>query len=149
MKSIIAGCLLLFGGVVLISRAAEPPTQPSPEIQKMKVYVGKWHLEEDDEESPFGSAFHATLETEFRFIHNGFFLEEAGSGKDSNGNPSTYSILYYYDPATGTLRSFLTDSTGTAVQTTGRFEKNTWSNEWTQEVKGKKYKCKSTAVIAS
>jgi hypothetical protein len=129
-------------------KAADAPPKPGPEIKKFEIFAGKWKLDEVDEASPFGPAGTSTLHTEIRFIHNGFFMEENGKGKDQSNNPYSYTILYYYDSAAKTYRSFYYTSDGTAVQMVGNLEGNTWSYQWTQQDKGKNYHCKGVSTAA-
>lgn len=128
--------------------AQEASPKPSPEIQKMGIFLGKWHLEEEGEATPFGPAGKSTMETEIRFMHDGFFMEETGKGKGSDGSSSTYTILYYYDTPEKTLQSFYYGSHGTAVRTVGALEGNAWKNQWSQQFKGKDYKCKGVSTVS-
>src|SRR5262245_59658784 len=116
----------------------------------MGIFAGKWHLEEEDEATPFSpAAGKGTFETEIHFVHGGFFLEESGKGKDPEGSPVSYTILYYFDPAANTLSSFYYGSDGTAVQTQGKLEGKSFKNQWTQHFKGKEYKCKGVATVSA
>lgn len=152
MKAKISSLIALAIGLCLVTpalRAQEPPSRPSPEVQKMRILTGKWHLEEAGEATPFGPASKGTFETEIRFIHDGFVMEESGNGKNPDGSPYTYTILVYYDTPEKTLRSFYCDSGGITEHTVGKFEDNVWRNQWVRHFKGKDYKCKGVSTVST
>ena len=140
--------LLVLSHLSVLAQTQEP-AKPGPEIKKMGVFVGKWKLVEEDEATPFGPGGTSILETEIRFVHNGFFMEAQGKGKDPSKTPYTYTILYSYDAAAKTYRSFFYNSEGGVLQTVGNFDGNTWTDQWTQESQGKTYKCKGVATVAA
>ena len=147
MKTAVAILGLTLCLIVPRVQAADAPPKPSPEIQKMGIFAGKWHLEEEDEATPFGPAGKSTMESQIRFAHDGFALEENGKGKDSSGKPVSYTIVYFYDPGAKSLRSFVYDNSGGAFLTTGTLDGNSWKNHWTQQLNGKDYKCKGVSTV--
>ena len=139
-------------GLFLVSpvlQAQVTSNKPPPEIRKFEMLVGKWKIHEVDEASPLGVAAVLSLETEIRFIHNGFFIEETGKGKGPDGEPYSYTEITYYDTAAHTYRHINYDSNGFTAFGKGGFEGNTWRSNWTQEVNGKTYKCRNVVTVAS
>ena len=147
MKTVLTFLGLTFCLFTLAAKASEPMPKPGPEMKKFEMFTGKWKLEEADAASPFSLAGKATFDTETRFVHDGFVVEEHGKGK-LNGQPNTYTIVYYFDPAAGTYHSFYYDNTGVAIHADGTLTGNSWMAHWTQELKGKQYKGKGEAVLA-
>lgn len=116
-------------------------------MKNLGIFTGKWKLDEVDEASPFGPAGKAVFETEIRFVHNGFFMEERGRGQLA-GEPMAYTIIYHYDSAVRVYRNFYYDSSGLALFSEASFEGRTWTGRWKKEVNGKSYRGKGVTVVA-
>lgn len=128
-------------------RAQDAQKQPSPEIKKFEAFVGKWSLDEVDEDCPFGPAGIFTCDTEIRFVQNGFAVEERGTGTGASA-PFTYATLYFYDPTAHTLKSVYYNSDGLTMLADCTFDGDSLKSAWTQEEKGRRYQCRQIWTVA-
>lgn len=134
------------------TRAGDVERTPGPEIRKFEILIGKWKMEERDEDSPFGPAGHGSYETEIRFVQNGFAVEERGQGtfRPDHGasNHYTYGFNYFHDPSVNRMKTLFYDSAGYGGVGEGAFDGRTWRCHWTQEANGKNYHCRNVTTVA-
>lgn len=143
IRSIALGIVLGIGLSLPQLRAADAPKKPGPEHKKMEVFAGKWKWLETAVASPFGPAGKASWKGEGKMTHGGFFYEEHGSGKGSDGQSGSWTFVQWYDEDARIYRNLVMDRSGAVMHGTTRFEGNGFVNEWEAKAGGKTYKCKS------
>lgn len=142
--------VLIYGVVALLGqslRAQEASKAAAPEMQKLAFTVGQWKLDEVDEASPFGPAGKAVFKSQTRFLYNGHFVEESGTGKVGD-LPVSYTVLTYFDSDAHLYRSLYYDSNGAVIHSAGTVEGRVIKGSGEQEANGKKYKIKSISTFA-
>ncbi len=148
IQSLVRAFAVAAVALFLSVQAAEPTPTPPQEFEYLKALPGRWHLEGEISESPFGSAGRDSFETEMRFRHNGFALEEAGVANGDDGGKFSYSITTYYDSKTKTVSGIFLDSVGGVMRSRVKVTKGMVLYQWDEEAKGKTYKCKDTMRLA-
>lgn len=144
----IPGITLLLCLSAVYLRAEPSAPKPSAEISKFQPLIGKWKLTEVDEASPFSLQGEASFDEEFRFVHDGFALEESGAGK-VGGKPLSYSSIHVFDVSAHVYRTFYSDSSGFRLYGYETIDDNLLKGHGIQNVGGKSYKTKSELKLAS
>jgi len=146
---------LAFSSILLLSAKAQTsPRTPGPEHAKLGIFPGKWTWEETTQQSPFGPAGTSKYKGESRMILGGFFLEERGAGKSSDGTHAEWLSITGYDSEKNRYQQSYFNSRGEfdkpwkAQPTTATVEGNTWTFVWSQEAAGKLYQCKNVVLMS-
>jgi hypothetical protein len=136
----LSGCL--FVAVLIVSVPSQPacgeekkPTflgQAAPEeLQVLAPLLGKWSTKtvaRPSVESKEGQT--ATGECAGQWLHNGHFLRLEGTGSFKDGRME-FTILLTYDRNQKAYRRWAFTSTGTAAESTGRWDEPTKTMTWT------------------
>ncbi|MCC6234977.1 MAG: DUF1579 family protein [Verrucomicrobiales bacterium] len=151
MKSLLLLPLILGLGMALIApsaRAEGEARKPSPELQKLAPWTGKWRIEETVSASPFGPAGKGSYRCVEKFAHGGYVVESQGKGRGPVA-PLSWTEILYYDTAAAAFRSFYCDSDGVAATSNMELTGSSLKGTWTSEAGGKRYTFRTVSTIAA
>ena len=131
MRSIAAAMSVacLAAGIAL---AQGGPPKPGPEVQKLKVFEGKWTGESEMKPSPFGPGGKMTSADECTWADGGFQLVCKGTSTGPMGKMSGTSVMGW-NGEDKAYKYMGYDSTGMMAAAKGQVSGKTWT--WTGEDK--------------
>jgi hypothetical protein len=69
------------GSVNEVTEVREQPHRPGPEHKRLQVFVGKWHMEGQQYDGPFGPAAKVTAVKTYEWLTGGFFVVHRLDGR--------------------------------------------------------------------
>ena len=142
MKSFAAILSLTLVAIAGTLQAADAPKQPSPEMKKLEVFVGKWKYEETEVPTPFGPGGKSSYRAVDRLVHDGFFLEERATGQ-SPGGALSWTWYAWFDVDSGVFRSTAYETGGRIAAGTFTIEANVMTGFGERKVGEKTYKTRT------
>jgi len=145
---------LVFTSVCLLglmsARAQSPAPLPSPgpDQKKLEVYLGKWQVEGEAKESPYGPAGKFSSRDTTEWLPGGFFFTHRADGRQGSVEVRQLEVVGY-DARNKVYTSRTFDNFGNAGSWKGTVQGNTWT--WTGEsiVAGKPLQERCTVVFAT
>ena len=137
--------------LVFTTVAAQSPSQapkPSPEHQRLEVFLGKWTQVGEAQESPYGSAGKLTSTDTFEWLPGGFFMLHRWESRQGTTEFKATEILGY-DSRNRVYTSHIFDNFGNSGSYRYMVKGNTWTSTGDSVVGGKQLKERCTTVIAT
>ncbi len=131
-----------------IALAQQGPPKPGPEVQKLKVFEGKWKGESDMKPGPWGPGGKMMSEDDCTWFEGGFELVCRGTGSGVMGKMKSEAVMGWNGEEKA-YKYMGFDSMGMMGSANGTVSGNTWT--WTGEDKmgGKMIKSRYTIVVTS
>ncbi|MBL9140198.1 MAG: DUF1579 family protein [Verrucomicrobiales bacterium] len=142
MKPIVAIFSIVLAVVGSTLHAADAPKQPSPEMRKLEMFIGKWKYEETEVATPFGPGGKSTYRATDRFVHDDYFVEERATGHSPSG-PVSWTWFGWYDQESGVFRSTNFESGGRVVAGTFSIDGDSMIGFGERKLGDRTYKTKS------
>ena len=118
-------------------QSLQPPLTPSPELQLLNVFVGKWHTEGlsygsgQAYENPYDSAVRWSSEETYEWLPGGFFLVRHYDGQVGDA-PTKGMETIGYDAVSQTYPSHLFDNYGRVHLRSWSVRDGVWSYTGTE-----------------
>ena len=137
--------------IIATAVAAQTPAQapkPSPEHQRLEVFLGKWTQVGEAQASPYGPAAKLTSTDTYEWMPGGFFMLHRWEAKQGAVDLKGTEILGY-DFRNRVYTSHTFDNFGNSGSFKGTVQGNTWTVTGDSEVGGKLLKERCIAVFAN
>jgi len=131
---------------ITLAGQAPAPQRPSPEHQRLAVFLGKWIFEGQAQASPYGPAGKVTSVDTFEWLPGGFFLEHHWDVKQAGTQIIGMEIIGY-EGASKAYTSRFFDNFGNSGSIRGTLSGNIWTFTADSVVGGKPLKERGTVVV--
>jgi hypothetical protein len=129
------------------AQAPEQPSQPGPEHSRLNVFVGKWKMEGEQYDSPFGPAAKITAVQTYEWLTGGYFLVHRFEGRVGDSKAACIEIIGH----DASSQSYLTHTfyqNGITNEWQARERDRIWTFTGDWQMAGKSVKVRFTAVFS-
>ena len=144
--AITVGFCLVAGAA--LAQAPQGPPKPGPEVQKLKVFEGKWKGESEMKPGPWGPGGKMTSEDDCTWFEGGFELVCRGTGSGAMGKMKSEGVMGWNGEEKA-YKYMGFDSMGMMASANGTVSGNTWTWSGEDKMGGKLIKSRYTIVVTS
>jgi len=145
---VLAGACILIGVIMVMAQEHGRPPQPSPEHNKLGVFVGTWKDEAEMQPGPFGPGGKLSLTESCEWFTGGFSVVCHTDTTGFMGDLKTLTVLTY-DPEEKLYRFYEFNSVGWSQSAKGTVDGDTWTLDGESKMGGKLIKSRSTIRLSS
>jgi hypothetical protein len=129
-------------------QAQQQPARPSLQHRRLEVFVGKWNVEGEQHNGPFGPAATLTAAETYEWLAGGFFLVHRLEGRLGDDELGCLEIIGYEALSQSyPMHSFYNDGNINQWQASEHYGTWTFTGDW--RIAGKSLKIRCTTVFSN